>query len=359
MLHNALSQAHMYDGSSAAGIAMEMIDGLPWPAMLLDESGTVVHVNEWVQLIPGDASPVGRAVAEAFPDLCAHLDGETPWLTSQDASVTLNRAGSDLHLQVHVRRLSGGSYILIRDETQAREQELHSAQTARLASLGFMLAGVCHEVSNPLAATYSMVQILQSRIQTSDDMVRKGLDNIAANVRRILEVSGRVSDFSRVVDERPTPFNVNIAIEEALAMLGQGVSLDGVSVQHTSDPGAVVTGRVSELRQVFFNILLNGVQALDGEGQLVIDTRHVESASEQDGVVTVTIRDNGPGIAEAHLERIFEPFFTTKGCREGTGLGLAISYEIVQEHDGDLRVGNHPEGGACFTITLPLRRRAG
>jgi signal transduction histidine kinase len=358
MLNNLLSRTQMCDGSSASGIAMEIIDGLPWPALVLDEAGTVVHANEHAQLIPGDPAPVGLAVLDAFPDLYAHLEGEVPWLTSQDVSVTLNRGQRDLHLKVHVRPFSGGSYLLIKDETKAWEQELHSAQTARLASLGFMLAGVCHEVSNPLAATYSMVQILQSRIQTSDDMVRKGLDNIATNVRRILEVSARFSDFSRVVDERMTPFNVNIAIEEALAMLGQGVCLEGVTIQHSADPGAVVMGRVSELRQVFFNILLNGVQALDGEGQLFIDTQHVESSDERDGVVRVTIRDNGPGIAEAHLTRIFEPFFTTKRCGEGTGLGLAISYEILQEHEGRLRVENHPEGGACFTIVLPLRKRS-
>ncbi|MFN2348273.1 MAG: sensor histidine kinase [Thioalkalivibrio sp.] len=358
MLNNLLSRVQMCDLGSATGIAMEIIDGLPWPALVLDEAGTVVHVNEQVQMIPGDPAPVGLTVCNAFPDLYAQLAGDVPWLTSQDVSATLKRGQRDLHLTVHVRRFSGGSYILIKDETKAREQELHSAQTARLASLGFMLAGVCHEVSNPLAATYSMVQILQSRIQTSDDMVRKGLDNIATNVRRILEVSARFSDFSRVVDERMTPFNVSLAIEEALSMLGQGVCLEGVTIQHTADPGAKVVGRVSELRQVFFNILLNGVQALDGEGQLVIDARHVEPAGESDGVVLVTIRDNGPGIAEAHLSRIFEPFFTTKRCGDGTGLGLAISYEILQEHEGSLRVENHPEGGACFTTVLPLRKHA-
>jgi C4-dicarboxylate-specific signal transduction histidine kinase len=110
-----------------------------------------------------------------------------------------------------------------------------------------------------------------------------------------------------------------------------------------------VLARPGSLQQVLFNILLNAAQAMDGAG--VIDAR--AQRTEGRGLA-LSIRDSGPGIAGEHLARVFEPFFTTKQAGEGTGLGLAISYEIVHELGGAIRAYNHPQGGACFELRLPL-----
>jgi C4-dicarboxylate-specific signal transduction histidine kinase len=220
------------------------------------------------------------------------------------------------------------------------------AQTQRLASLGFMLAGVCHEVSNPLAAVSSMLQILQSKRGVSADTLKKGLASISSNVVRVLAITKKLGDFSRVSGE-PTPLALDEAVQAAAALLRHSPHGHAVRVEYHGAPGARVFSRPGEVQQVVFNIFLNAAQAMHGAG-------HIEARARAEGArVTLVIRDSGPGIREEHLSRVFEPFFTTKQPGEGTGLGLAICYEIVHELGGTLHASNHPEGGACFEIVLP------
>jgi two-component system, NtrC family, sensor kinase len=348
-------------------ITGEIIDAFPWPSILLDDAGNVIHVNTPALEASGlRRVPAGGAFETLFPDFDRVLQGDPRWATTQEAPLSLFSGSEEVHLRLYVRRLSRGSLIVLCDETPMRRMELRSAQTVRLASLGFMLAGVCHEVSNPLAATYSMVQILQSRVQTDDAILKRGLDAIASNVRRILEVSSRVSEFSRVSEECHV-FAVDHAIDEALALLivdGKAallgelkngeVGLGGISIRRQQNPAARVSGRVHELRQVFFNILLNSMQALGGHGEVRIEVDLIRSEADAEGTVVATIEDSGPGIPEEYLDRVFEPFFSTKAGNQGSGLGLAISYELALEHGGGLSVQNQPAGGACFRLELPL-----
>jgi C4-dicarboxylate-specific signal transduction histidine kinase len=229
------------------------------------------------------------------------------------------------------------------------EKETVNAQMQRLASLGFMVAGVCHEVSNPLAAIHSMLQILQSKRGVTPETLEKGLASISLNVARVLAITRRLGDFSRVGSDAPAPVAVDSAVEEAIALLRHSSCAAGVRVEYGGAPGTAVLARAGNLQQVVFNILLNAAQAMDGAG--VIDAR----AQKTDGrTLALSIRDSGPGIPREHLARVFEPFFTTKQAGEGTGLGLAISYEIVHELGGTIRAFNPPEGGACFELLLPL-----
>lgn len=354
-------------GATTAAIMAEMIDACPWPSILLDDAGTVIHVNSPALEMSGlRGAAEGGAFGTLFPDFDRVLEGDPRWATTQEVPLSLSSGSGEVHLRLYLRRLSQGSLVVVCDETAMRKMELRSAQTVRLASLGFMLAGVCHEVSNPLAATYSMVQILQSRVQTDDTILKRGLDAIASNVRRILEVSSRVSEFSRVSDERQI-FAVDHAIDEALALLavdaessllgelkGEGGGLGGISIRRQQNPAARVFGRLHELRQVFFNILLNGMQALGGRGEVRIEVELTRSEADAEGSVVVTIEDSGPGIPEEYLGKVFEPFFTTKAGNQGSGLGLAISYELALEHGGGLSVQNQSAGGACFRLELPL-----
>ncbi|MGE5617106.1 MAG: sensor histidine kinase [Bacillota bacterium] len=229
-----------------------------------------------------------------------------------------------------------------------KQVETANAQMQRLAALGFMLAGVCHEVSNPLAAVHSMLQILQSKRGVTPETMEKGLASISANIARVLEITRKLGDFSRVGAEPPAPARMDDAMAEAIALLQQSPSGAGVRVDYRAAPQAFVLGRAGELRQVLSNILLNAAQAMNGTG--VIEAQ----ASAQEGKVALAIRDSGPGIAPDCLPRIFDPFFTTKAPGEGIGLGLAISYELAQEMGGTIHAYNHAQGGACFDLSFPL-----
>ena len=221
------------------------------------------------------------------------------------------------------------------------------AQTQRLAALGFMLASVCHEISNPLAAIHSMLQILQSKRGVSPETLDKGLASIASNIARVLAITRKLGDFSRVGGDSPAPVAVDTAVEAALALLRHAEQGPEVAVAYRGAPGAMVLARPGQLEQVTFNILLNAAQAMQGRGRIELST-HIESAT-----MVLSIRDSGAGIPPEHLARVFDPFFTTKAPGEGTGLGLAISYEIVHELGGTIRASNHPAGGACFQIVVP------
>jgi C4-dicarboxylate-specific signal transduction histidine kinase len=221
------------------------------------------------------------------------------------------------------------------------------AQTQRLAALGFMLASVCHEVSNPLAAVSSMLQILQSKRGVTPETLEKGLASISSNVARVLAITKKLGDYSRVGGEPPAPLAVDDAVEAARALLRHSSSGQDVEVDYRGAPGVAVLARSGELEQVVFNIFLNAAQAMGGVGRIEARARAANAE------ITLSIRDSGPGIASANLPRVFDPFFTTKPPGEGTGLGLAISYEIVQELGGSIQAANDPNGGARFEIVLP------
>jgi C4-dicarboxylate-specific signal transduction histidine kinase len=227
-------------------------------------------------------------------------------------------------------------------------QQEENLQTQRLASLGFMVAGVCHEVSNPLAAIHSMVQILQSRRGVTPDTLVKGLDSIASNIARVLAITRKLGDFSRVAGDAPGPIRVDAAVQEAISLLRHSRNCEAVRVQYRERGSGFAAARPGELQQVIFNVLLNAAQAMEGEGVIEVASE-VSSA----GMIRLTVRDGGPGIPPGHLGRVFEPFFTTKAPGEGTGLGLAICYEIVQELKGSMRASNHPSGGALIEIEIP------
>jgi C4-dicarboxylate-specific signal transduction histidine kinase len=220
------------------------------------------------------------------------------------------------------------------------------AQTQRLASLGFMLASVCHEVSNPLAAVSSMLQILQSKRGVTPETMDKGLASIAMNVARVLAITKKLGDFSRVTSEA-APLALDEVVETAAALLRHSPCGHGVGVDYRGAPGVTVLARPGELEQVVFNIFLNAAQAMQGAGRIEA------KAKKDNGQIALCVRDSGPGIAAEHLGRVFDPFFTTKQPGEGTGLGLAISYEIVHELGGSIHAANDPQGGARFEIILP------
>jgi len=178
--------------------------------------------------------------------------------------------------------------------------------------------------------------------------MEKGLASISANVARVLAITRKLGDFSRVGADAPSPVAVDAAMDEALALLRHSLHGAGLRLDYRGASTARVLARPGTLQQVLFNILQNAAQAQNGTGAIEADVR-----TEQ-GFVHIRICDGGPGIAPEVISHVFEPFFTTKAPGEGTGLGLAICFEIVHELGGTIHASNRPEGGACFEVVLPL-----
>ena len=323
---------------------------------MLGEDGTVLAVSDerGAGMRPGAADAADAANAplrERATHYLSLLRGSVPWLTPQEADSTRTlRSGVLAYERIHLRRTAWGACLVVVDQTDLRQLQAADIQTARLASLGFMVAGVCHEVTNPLTALHSIVQILRAEQAPSPALLAKGLDNIAINVKRILDISRRLVRFSRVGDEPRYRFAIDDAIEEACHVLRHEGLLNDIELHHLPDPSAMVFGNTGQVREIFLNLFVNAVQAMAGRGCLRIATRNAGA------MIEVLVTDTGTGVHAALATRIFEPFFTTKADQHGTGLGLAICTEIAHEHGGSIGLRHSSPQGAAFCVTLPKGR---
>lgn len=239
-----------------------------------------------------------------------------------------------------------GALVIFSDLTARKETQRRLAQTERLATLGELMAGVAHEVRNPLTAIRGYVQII--RQQTSLPEHQEYLSVVLNEIDSINKVIQQLLDFSRPRQSQWQQVRLNALIEETLIL----VQTAGIQARigFTTKLDASLTAIVADrelLKQVILNILINAVQAISARGEIRIRTWPY-SATQQ----AVMIEDNGSGIDLSLQKKIFDPFFTTKAS--GTGLGLALSQRIINAHQGDIHVVSMPGCGATFTLILPL-----
>jgi signal transduction histidine kinase len=244
-----------------------------------------------------------------------------------------------------------------RDEIEAYHRQ-RLAHAERLASLGELAASVAHEIKNPLAGIAGAIRILAEDMPASDPR-KEIMGEILAQIRRL---DGTVRDlltFARPGGPELGPCALHQVLDRVLLVLAEDPSAANVRVvrEYQSDlPPVSADGKL--LEQVFFNLLLNAVQAMGGHGTITLRTALGEaSATWADGAplgrhVEVRVIDTGPGIPAHLLREIFTPFFTTKP--RGIGLGLAITRRIVEDHGGRMGGENLPGQGAVFRICLPL-----
>ena len=230
-------------------------------------------------------------------------------------------------------------------------------QAAKMASLGELVAGIAHEINNPLAfilAHQGTVERLLGEVARPDGepgqrALAKARDRIGAmriGLTRIQDLVLNLRKFSRLDEGERTMVNVPESIETVLALLQHKLG-DRVAVRRDYGGREQMHCTPALLNQVVMNILGNAADAIPGEGTITVATR------AEAGTDVIRISDTGPGIPEGLRERIFEPFFTTKPVGSGTGLGLAIAYSVVQAHSGSLTVEAAQGGGACFVIGIP------
>lgn len=226
------------------------------------------------------------------------------------------------------------------------ETEKELARTERLAELGMLSAGVAHEINNPLAIIRGNAELLQMSLQECSGC-QEEVTEILQQTGRISRITASLLSLARQEQRQFVPFQVNELLDEILDQIVHQFSLELYEIvrayQHV---GLYVLGDREQLRQVFTNLILNGLQAMESGGTLT-----VQAELDPAGLCSVKVVDTGAGIAPEQQERLFTPFYTTK--QHGTGLGLAISWGIVRNHGGTIDVQSVPGVGACFRVTLP------
>jgi len=252
-----------------------------------------------------------------------------------------------------------GSVLVARDLTpqtrlEAEREELRKrlGQSEKLAALGQFVAGIAHELNNPLQGVLGHLELLRTtgafpkQLRREVWTIYREADRAAKIVRNLLVFAG-----SRRLARRSV--SVNVVIQKVLSLRAAACRAQDIEVvRHYDDKLPRVQSDPLLLHQVFLNMVINAEHAIastGAPGRIEVRTAVAKSGDR----IIASVRDTGTGIPETTLSHIFEPFYTTKEVGQGTGLGLAIAYGIVQDHGGQIIAANHPEGGAVFTVELP------
>jgi len=251
----------------------------------------------------------------------------------------------------------------LKDKENAQDLLIRSES---LAAVGTLVAGVAHELNNPLASVSSLVQSAVETIEdefsqqaTVSNQTVEGKEELVEDLKFSLKELNRAKDIvasllsiSRQTQEYTELVLLSDVSKDALRILFN--QYKGTGIQIVEDYAAnlpKIKGNFANLGQVCLNILTNAIQVVCKEsGKIIVRTEFDESSNR----VVFECKDNGPGISEEVMKDIFKPFFTTKEVGKGTGLGLYISYEIVRRHNGEVLARNNPDGGALFHVELPV-----
>ena len=260
---------------------------------------------------------------------------------------TMRAAGSRL---VDAEAKTSGVIISVRDITVERKLEQQVVQSERLAAMGAMIGGVAHELNNPLTAIMGVSELLQDT--ETNEASRKQLAMLQQQARRAAEIVQNLTYFSRPPAPGKSRINLVEVVERTLNLHAYSLRKNNITVDFLKEAGVpYALGDPHQLMQVFLNLIVNAEQAIRevrDKGTLRI------RLGKGDNSVWVSFHDDGPGIPKETLASIFDPFYTTKRPGRGTGLGLSICKSVMKEHNGSVEASNSPEGGAVFTVTLPV-----
>jgi signal transduction histidine kinase len=243
-------------------------------------------------------------------------------------------------------------------DRQVQERSRELIRSARLASVGFLAAGVAHEINNPLTAikwtaeslTGRFDSILQNTDAAESSVARRYLEMIHKQAMRCQQITAKLLDFARGQQTTRTNVDITALVGEVVELVSHISHFRDRQVHFLRTEPCFVEVNASEIAQVVLNLISNALESMDAGGLLEIDVL------EQTDQVVIVFRDNGCGMTAETLENLFEPFFTQKRSGQGTGLGLSISHRIVRDHGGRIEATSEGLGcGSTFRVSLPRR----
>ncbi|HWC88043.1 MAG TPA: HAMP domain-containing sensor histidine kinase [Pirellulales bacterium] len=246
----------------------------------------------------------------------------------------------------------------IRDDLdrQVQERTKQVVRSEQLASVGFLAAGVAHEINNPLAAIAMCAESLEDRLgeaAPADDkeaaLVRNYLQMIQTEAFRCKGITEKLLDFSRIGDVQRQDTDLQQLVQDVADMIRHMGKYEGKHLELAPGPAVIAPVNAQQIKQVVLNLVVNGLDALEPGGSVQISVDH------RDGEAVLSFVDDGCGMTADVLEHLFEPFFTRRRGGQGTGLGLSIAYRIVADHDGSIEASSAGPGrGSRFRVRLPL-----
>jgi two-component system sensor histidine kinase HydH len=335
-----------------------LISSLPVGLIATDNKGKIILYNRSSQEYTGVTEKQAmNSDTEVFRNIPEISDAfSDTWSNTGPAYIkevqVQNSSGTNYILQLN--RLSIvdreetplGTLLLMQDLSQVKKLEEELRRSERLAALGKMAAGVAHELRNPLSSIKGLALVLQSRFQ-KNNQDRETANILVQEVERLNRSISELLDYARPQSLRKEMVDITRLLHKALSLIRIDAEAAGVkltsSFQKNLPP---VQADEDKLTQVFLNLLINAIQAMEKGGR--IDVR----AGATDRTVEVVVADSGCGISKEDLSHVFDPYFTTKP--EGTGLGMAMSAKIIEEHGGTIYLRSKPGMGTMVVVAIPI-----
>ncbi len=334
-------------------LAFDSIDEM---MALCDRNGMILIASRSFKNFFGQDSE-GKTI---FDKVCQPFDCKDECVVkdaiNRGSSAEKQLYGKDLVLSVKTYPLFDrdgsitGCIWLGRDITKEKEYEERAFQTEKLVALGELVAGIAHEINNPLSVVvgYSELMLQSNELKDKD---KKRLEKIFQSATRAANIISNLLEFARKRAPEQNILDLNRISDQIIDLIAYELRSDAVVLKRQYDSSLPsILGDKTQIGQVLLNILKNAHDAVvekEGYREITVKTYHDNNR------VYIDIIDNGPGIPEENLSRVFEPFFTTKDVGKGTGLGLSITYSIVKAHGGDIFIKNRPEGGIIVNISFP------
>jgi len=345
---------------------MPHVDGL----VALDQLATVIPEDDYLPVLILTGDGTSKAKEKAFS--CGAHDFLTKPLNRTEVRLRVRNLLETrrLHLQLKAQNASLDHQVrerteladeLVRTNRTLRETQAHLIHSEKMAGLGQLVAGIAHEINNPLAFVINNMFIvdetlgklaakdvdLPPRVALEIGKMRTQIHDAQAGATRVKELVSRLRTFSRLDEGVVKTIDIHESIESVLLFLRH--RMEGrIQVERNYGEVEQLTCFAGELNQVLMNLIANAIEAIDGPGRITLVT------AQQNGDFVIRVRDTGKGVPDEIRNRIFEPFFTTKPVGEGTGLGLAISYGIVKAHHGSMEFSSHAGEGTEFVLKIPI-----
>ena len=332
-----------------------LVENMPMGLVAMDRESRIIAFNQTAEFVLRKTAGevIGQMAKDVLPEACRDLlrtlEVEKQIIAKEiDCFLT---DGRTIPLEVIATVLeeedgARGVVVLFRDITEIKQLKKEIAQSQRLASLGSLAAGVAHEIRNPLSSIKGFATYFKERYRDNPDDSQTA-DIMVQEVDRLNRVIGQLLDYARPMTMNRRETAIQTVIQHALRMIESQAREKGVVIQTElqADVAALLIDP-DRIKQVFLNLYLNAIGAMEGGGIL-----SVALFSMTDRRIRIEVRDTGVGIDPKDLNRIFDPYFTTKSS--GTGLGLAIVQKIIEAHRGEIQVASTPGLGTTVSVILP------